>query len=268
MSKLVIYCYYEKDGMYKDNLKFFLKNGIKNDIDYIFVINGHCTIPIPQLNNIKIIYRENSDYDFGAYSDAIKITNINYYKYFFFINTSVRGPFLPPYIKTCWTQSFIDLLQNDVKLVGTTINILDRDPMYSQEANVFKSLTGFEQPYTHVQTQMFAMDNECLSFLINRHFFNQEVETNFVNFIALREILMSQIILKNGWNIACLIPEYQNIDYRLQKKDINPSSRNGDPNYTSACFNRTIHPYEVIFIKNNRYLLQNEVDSLTNHFMK
>lgn len=267
MLKLVIYCYYEKNDMYKNNLKYFIKNGIKDDIDYIFVINGNCTIDIPLENNIKVLYRHNSNYDFGAYEQAIKTININNYKYFFFINTSVRGPFLPPYVNTCWTTPFIDLLKNDVKLVGTTINILDIDPLYSQEAHAFKNLTGYSQPYTHIQTQIFAMDKECLSFLLDKNFFNQKEEKDFVNFIALREILLSQLVLKNKWNISCLIPEYQNIDYRSLKKNINPSSRNGDPNFTNACFNRTFHPYEVIFIKNNRYLLHNETESLTNFFL-
>ena len=107
------------------------------------------------------------------------------------------------------------------------------------------------------------MDNECLKYLISKDFFKQEPEKDFVTFIALRELMMSQLVLKNKWNISCLIPEYQNVDYRTLTTDINPTSNHGDPNYTNGCFNRTIHPYEVVFIKNNRLISNEATESLT-----
>ncbi len=115
---------------------------------------------------------------------------------------------------------------------------------------------------------MFAMDRECLKFLISKNLFENNNYKNYVEFIAIKEILMSQLILKNNWNISCIIPEYQNIDYRLLKDDINFSSINGDPNFTNACFGRSIHPYESIFIKINRNICTNEVNSISSYFFK
>ena len=269
MSKhLVIYCYYEKSNEYQENLKFFLKHGINDEMDYVFIINGNvCNVQIPSLKNIKILSRHNDNFDFGAYAYAIKNTeNIYTYEYIFFINTSVRGPFLPSYCKNKWFEPFINLFKDDIKLVGTTINILN---CVSRESEKFRLLTNYEKPYTHVQSQMFVLNKESLQFLINKNFFNFSVKNdNFVDFIANTEILMSQLILKNNWNISCILSDYQNIDYRKIKKDINFTSKQGDPNFVNSCFGRSLHPYDVIFIKTNRQIMNNEINSLTLTFNK
>ena len=46
------------------------------------------------------------------------------YKYVLFINSSVRGPFLPAYWPKSvhWTRIFTDRLDNSTKLVGPTIS--------------------------------------------------------------------------------------------------------------------------------------------------
>jgi hypothetical protein len=115
---------------------------------------------------------------------------------------------------------------------------------------------------------MFAMTQECLKFLISSKLFENNDYKNYVEFIAIKEILMSQLVLKNNWNISCIIPEYQNIDYRTLKNDVNFTSINGDPNFTNACFGRTIHPYESIFIKINRNICINEINSISKYLLK
>jgi hypothetical protein len=262
---LILYCYYEKNNIYKNNLELFLKTGLHDECDYLFIINGDLSIKIPEKNNIKVLFRKNEDYDFGAYNDAFDTFDTSQYDYYFFINTSVRGPFIPTYANIKWYQPFINLLTDDVKLVGTTINILNT---VSKESNAFYNVTKFTKPYTHVQTQMFAMTQECLKYLISVKLFENNDYSNYVEFIAIKEILMSQLVLKNNWNISCIIPEYQNIDYRLLKNDVNFSSINGDANFTNACFGRTIHPYESIFIKINRNMCINEINSISNYLLK
>jgi hypothetical protein len=261
---LILYCYYEKNNNYKNNLDLFLKLGLYDECDYLFIINGEVSIKIPEKDNIKVLFRKNEDYDFGAYNDGLDTIDTSEYDYYFFINTSVRGPFIPTYANIKWYQPFINLLKDDVKLVGTTINILNTD---SAESSAFYNVTKFTKPYTHVQTQMFAMTRECLKYLMSVKLFENNDYNNYVEFIAIKEILMSQLVLKNNWNISCIIPEYQNIDYRLLKNDVNFSSINGDPNFTNACFSRTIHPYESIFIKINRNMCINEVNSISNYLL-
>ena len=262
---LVLYCYFEKDINYINNLQLFLKLGLYDECDYLFIINGKVSIKIPEKDNIKVLYRKNEDYDFGAYNDGLNTINIDKYNYYFFINTSVRGPFIPSYVNIKWYEPFINLLIDDVKLAGTAINILNQDTC---ESSAFYNKTKFVKPYTHVQTQMFVMTQECLKFLISSKIFESDDYDNYNEFIAIKEILMSQLVLKNNWNISCIIPEYQNIDYRLVNNDFNFSSDLGDPNRSNSCFGRTVHPYETIFFKINRNICINEINSISNFLSK
>jgi hypothetical protein len=268
---IVIYSYYEKNDEYIKNFQFFLNNALYDDIDYLFCINGRkCSIDIPKNNNIILLDRDNNDFDFGAYADALKTININTYDYFFFINTSVRGPFLPPNERHSirWTEPFLQLLTGDVKLVGTSINILNAiDPEIQKSMSLELLLEkGYTPPFIHVQSQLFLLNKESLNFLISKQFFNQTNETNFNAFVALREVLMSQLILKNGWNINCILPKYQGLDYRKIKNDINSNSVNSDPYYPNAYFGQSIRPYDVIFIKTNRNVSTDEIAELTNEY--
>jgi hypothetical protein len=68
------------------------------------------------------------------------------------------------------------------------------------------------------------------------------------------ELLLSQLLVHNGLNIKCLLPEYNQIDYRDPHVDINPTSHQGDPSVPDGYFGRTIHPYEGMFIKTQRKL--------------
>ena len=273
-NTLVIYSYYQKNDEYVKNFEFFLKFGIYPDIDYIFCINGReCSITIPNLPNIKIIERDNIGFDFGSYYDAIKTIDINAYKYFFFINTSVRGPFLPDNIRSNikWTQPFIELLKGDVKLVGTSINIFNikngntQDYLNNQITKPLIDL-GYQPPFPHVQSQMFLLNNESLNYLLSENFFNISTDNNFDKTIALREVLMSLLILKKGWNINCILDKYKNLDYRTIKEDINHTSVGGDSYYTGAYFGNSIKPYDVIFIKTNRGVSTKEIIELTDGY--
>ena len=246
-----IYAYYEKDNMYKKNLKYFIRNGILNNIDYYFVINGTHTITINKANNITILYRENKGLDFGAYSYVLhKLTKK--YDYYIFLNTSVRGPFLRNSVKP-WFNYFLELFTDNVKIVGTTINIFPHSHYmnYDLEKMYMKSA-----PFPHVQSMFFIITAEYLEYLMSINFFNEEelanVDINYV--IVTKEIGLSQYALKNGWNINCILPKYKNLDYLTIKDEINPSSYNGDPYYTNCYFNTTINKYEVIFFKINRFL--------------
>jgi hypothetical protein len=274
MSKpntLVIYSYYEKNDQYIKNFEFFLKNALYDDIDYVFYINGHeCSLDIPKQSNIRVIPRDNINYDFGAYDDAVNSLNIDDYLYFFFINTSVRGPFIPgrERKKIRWTEPFIKLLTGDVKLVGTTINILtvnDQNDLNKDPLNILTN-KGFKPPFPHVQSQVLLLNKEAIKYLLSQQFFEQPRESDFMKFIISREVMISQLILKKGWNINCLLPKYQGLDYRTIKSDINPTSVHGDPYYPNAYFGGSIRPYDVIFIKTNRGVSTDEIIKLTDQY--
>ena len=267
MSILCIYAYYEKNSEYRDNLRYFLKHGVNDSADFVFVINGNCTLNIPSKPNITVIRRENAGYDFGAYTAAIdhffKEDNIQHYDYFFFLNTSVRGPFLPSYSRhRLWQDAFIDMLRGDVKMVGTTINILTTPLQFFEDK-------GIRIPYSHVQSQMFAMDKECFEYLHPLIFADDATHLEFGDVVEQKEIAMSQYVLQNGWNINCVLPKYRDLDYRTLDADINPSSIDGDPSFAGKYFKGTYTPNDVIFIKTNRDLLQTSLaPTTTEHFCK
>ena len=56
---LVIYHYFERDGMYRDNLKYFLHHGILPSFDYVVCINGGCSLELPLLSNVAYLHRAN-----------------------------------------------------------------------------------------------------------------------------------------------------------------------------------------------------------------
>jgi hypothetical protein len=87
---------------------------------------------------------------------------------------------------------------------------------------------------------------------------NPQIIRNINQVIATKEIAMSLLILKKGWNIACLMPEYANVDFRQPYLTVN-----NDPCYSGTCFGRTLHPYEVIFYKNNRNVREEDIKSLS-----
>ena len=231
------YTYYEKDASYKNNFEYFLKNGILDKVDYYIIINGKSSVTINSKPNIKVLYRENKGYDFGGYSYALKQLKNNY-EYYFFMNTSVCGP----YGVKDWTEPFIKLFNtDDVKVVGTTINIDTID------SKIIKP---------HVQSMFFCIPHDYLQYLNTKDFFNEETINGYsmMELINNKEVMLSTIALKNNWNINCLLDKYKGLDYRMVDADINPTSTYGDPYYKNGYFGKSIKKEDVIFFKNNRGL--------------
>lgn len=92
-------------------------------------------LQFPKYRNLRVLEKANECLDFGAWAYGLSKTNWRggHYKRFIFINSSVRGPFVPQYVPKSihWTQFFTNLLREDgdgyadngpIKLVGLTIN--------------------------------------------------------------------------------------------------------------------------------------------------
>ena len=62
-----------------------------------------------------------------------------------------------------------------------------------------------------------------LNYLLSQKFFNEEQINNYddIQDVVINcELRLSQLILKNNWNINCIYPLYKNIDYRKQTEFI------------------------------------------------
>lgn len=247
---VVIYHYYEKDSTYKENLLHFFSFGYSKKIDYLIVIAGEHSVNLPAAENISYIFTENLNNDFGGYCHAINnVLDISKYDFFFFINSSVRGPFLTARDKKEWTEYFIEQLQPDTGIVGSTINIL---PSSSPCAIGYAEKYGHSTNYAHVQTTSYLLPRKTLLHLMKEGFYNSTGIPNKEDAIRDYEVRLSQLIKDRGWNLKSLLPEYNNLDYRLAHVDINPTSDHGDPCFKDGYFGRTTHPNEIIFIKTNR----------------
>ncbi len=186
------------------NVLNFINNCIfeDEDIDFYLISNNRTNkINVPPF--CKIMYRENIGFEFGAWSDCL-LSNDLYKNYdnFIFVNSSVKGPFLSPHYKGKWTNIYLNGLQGNVKLFGSTINTLD-NPIHK----------------AHVQSYIFSMNKVTLEFLIGCHIFStKNIAVVYAESVYLKEILMSRKIIENGWNIGSLLSCYKDVDFTFKSK--------------------------------------------------
>lgn len=234
---LVTFVYFETEKS-KINLDFFIKNAIFKNKDVLYNIiikNKKYSVEIPKLSNINIIETDNDGYDFGGYSDSLQNINISEFDYFIFLNDTVRGPFTPNYIdKSIWYKYYTSLLNNKIKLVGSTIN---------------------HEIHKHVQSMSFATDKIGLDILIKNNIFNKQKAINSIkisksHLIHNFEVMMSKIIIDNGYDIN---------SYQLSN---NKKLVTGDIAYENGYFGTTINPIEIMFMKTNRF---NNIKILDNY---
>lgn len=288
----ISFVHFDKNQEYIDNTLFFINQGYipDNQWHFTYVCNGESSIEFPSKENVEVIRKKNSGFDFGGHAAAVdkwKSSGLHF-DFYLFINNSCRGPFVPSYAKKYfkWTDPFTDLITDQVKLVGCTINSSHRMPKLA-----------------HVQSYLFCLDKTVFDYLDAVEFFSMNetkqvrgnaikplpptfdflseddmtlaetelgiitIPDSYKKLIMEKELGLSMLIKRHGWNISCLIPEFQNIDYRKLNKVLNPDAAlyGGDMIYPGQrCFGRDIHPYEVLFIKTARDVAADTIHSLTN----
>jgi hypothetical protein len=249
---LVIYHYFETDASYRDNLLHFLLFGVLPELDYIFVMSGNHFVQLPELPNVRYYFTAPQKSDFGGYAQLINEgLNLDTYANIFFINSSVRGPFIPPHHQQAWYEAFLEQMQGDVGMAGISICILKEDFRHSIN---YQARYGGSPPYSHVQTMAYVLRKEVLAKLVDDGFYREDRDATKTLAIEDYEIHLSQLVIEQGWNLRCLLPEFNSIDYRLPHINPNPTSTVGDPNEVLGYFGRSVHPYETIFVKTNRDL--------------
>lgn len=212
-----------------DNISFLI---IANDLSYKFNLPEY----------VITMNRRNAGRDFGGWSEGLLKNNLyKDYDKFIFLNSTIDGPFIPDdknktsvgkYInKTTdinWVDFFISGLRNDIKLFGCTIN------------NAYGS---------HVQSYVFSMDKEALEYLIKTEIFSIKKYKNTARQAQENEIEMSRKIIKNNWNIGCLLKCYEDIDFR--NLVLHDQLLHNDIMYDKYR-NKIWNEYDLIFIKGNR----------------
>jgi hypothetical protein len=264
MSKdtVVVYHYFEKDKTYRDNLIYFLSNGVHQDADYFIIISGECSVALPEFSNVTYVTAPNRNNDFGGYIKYVQEYFNSSYKYYIFVNSSVRGPFTPSYLTDFWGNIFTSKLDENVKLAGTSINILPRDSwLVKNHSEAFQH----DNLFAHVQSTSYALDREAMEFLISVGFYSNDDYLNKIEVILSYELRLSREIIGRGWNITSILPVYEGVDYRIGSVPWeNTSAKEGDVMWEQSFYGRSVSPLEAVFIKTNRDMIDEiELSSFT-----
>lgn len=255
-KRVVVYHYFEKNEEYKDNFIFFISTAWSTVHDYIIIVAGEVTIELPNRKNIKYVFTKNLGHDFAGHSAVADVLVDNHYKHIIFVNCTARGPFFPSYIDKDWTSAFVQLLDNEIHLCGTTINILHGDRPFSLAYE--SAYPSHTKPYSHVQSYAFAMTQECFIRLVNSGFYKGARYLTKEEAVVECEIKLSQLVKRWNWNITSVLAPYQGIDYRVEHTDHNWSTKTGHPLSPGAYFGLSVHPLEVIFLKTGWRIMNEE----------
>lgn len=248
------------------NARFFLENGVTpskdGSVDYTIIQNRpewgkdakslKSNITLDNGCNVTWIQRPNISQDIGAYGEGVRATNVKDYEHFMFLNSSTRGPFIPTWYcgDAHWTQFFSSRLNEKVAAVGSTIN--------------------YEFGRPHVQSMSMCLDRRAVDLYLKHGILpedRQEIEKS--DLIENHEIGGSQLLLKNGLNIDCLLPLYQDVDWREPLPADSEIPRD-DIWWSNKYLGFDLHPYETIFFKSNRDSLtdQSIVNNMTRWAME
>lgn len=235
---VVIYTFHEIN----DNVRFFIKHGLfkSNYIDFVIVCNGLHKLEVPSY--VTYLNRENIGHDFGGWAHAIYNLNLREkYQLFVCINSSVRGPFIPPWspVKN-WVHIFTRLIDYKTKLVGTSL--------------------GSHKYKMHIQSMVLAFDQVGLDIGISAGIFERNpIMRERWDIIEQKEIGFSQHILNAGYKIRPILSAYFNSNV-LPNDSIATRIHFTNNSY----YGTNIHPYEVIFIKDKEGINANrDIDAYT-----
>ncbi len=245
-NKFLFYCHAPdiENTIYDINYKCFIEHAwpeARDDPTFFVCIMHNVEQKFgfswPSPNTI-VIRRPNLSLDFGSFTDALHFLDIDTLfsksndakMLFFFLNSTVFGPSLPWWMrgKLSWTQIFADMITNDVKLAGMTINCFRGRP--------------------HVQSMVLVTDEIGLAIGLKAQVFARRIGKNQV--IEHSEVGFSAAILAAGFNIDCTCEALHGYDFR----DLDVVARIP---LKDVCFERayngfSLHPFECIFTKTNR----------------
>jgi len=249
---LIIYCYFENEET-KNNLQFFLNNGVinSNECKYAFIINNNkCTVDFPPSNNIKVFNRKENDNDLCTYKWFIhKMGNVYFSEYsrIYFINSSCIGPFISPCCSLNWIDIFNEMLKEN-ELIGPVIEI-------PPDNLGFKALgisSNKNIPFIH--SYMFGVNSRGFS-IIKKVFKN--IDNNDKNYaVCNTERKLTSSVLINGGRVKSCLARYKNIDLNKEENwNFNKwNTQNALTCYeiTKNYFGIDLNPFEIIFVKNIR----------------
>jgi hypothetical protein len=268
----LLYVYANTHSHAYENLKYFIDTAVRDGdgVDYYFILQrvenkfiNESEMPLLKTRNAHYIQHENKCFDFGTYgwfineytfgnpwpNQKLKSTknqkiNLKRYKYFIFMNSSIRGPFFTPYFiqlvlqtrkNYYWYSIFTRRIDQHVKLVGCTISC---------------------ETVPHVQTYLFVTDFTGLSILLKPGTGGATSDDGLFGCYATKdhatinsELPASNRIISSGYLIDSLLTKYQKVNFS------EPFNRfcngNKNPYKDGGLEGTSLEPFEVVFVKYN-----------------
>ncbi|PQE22249.1 Asparagine synthetase protein [Rutstroemia sp. NJR-2017a WRK4] len=284
---LILYAYTESDHS-RINLKFFISHGLHAAADFIFILNGETNASslIPKEENIKYVERQNDCYDLGSYAEVLTKDNLyKKYKKFIMLNASIRGPYLPYWAQSCWSDVYLDRITATTKLVGMTANC--QPAMHVQSMIWATDLTGMETllyptkstiqnlpelPYFRITGPQDAPE-ELHPPGINSCFHSRNAAVN-------AEIRAASLMKAAGYESDAMMSAFHGYgiahDSRLNPQEPKGADtrksylerwcdlvNTGDVLWNGAYFGTNVHPFEMIFAKSHRDIDNIALERLT-----
>ncbi|KAM0280999.1 hypothetical protein ACHAQH_003728 [Verticillium albo-atrum] len=244
---LILYAYAESDNA-RENLDFFVQKGLHGTADFVFIFNGETNASklVPNLPNVRVVERPNTCFDLGAYGVVLRTDYLwRKYKRFIMLNASIRGPFLPTWGSSCWSDLFLGRLTETTKLVGMTLNC---------------------QPKMHVQSMILATDQIGMYTLLDPALAaSASVADQFGtaddpvglsgcyhdwNAAVHAEVGTTSLITQAGYEVDALMAALHSERSAEEYCKAHPDS--GDVLWDKKYFGGNVHPYETVFVKTNR----------------
>ncbi len=234
----VVFHYFMKNSLYRDNLAHFLAFGVLDYLDYLFIVQGDSDFPELNLRNTSVLRVPNRGLDFGGISSAVQQGRIPMDRErYFFLNSSVRGPFVPMWVRGQWDRTFQPLFDQGLDLVGTTTH---------SGGGV---LGGPRAVAPHTQSATYALSGRGFRRLVEIGFYDQEHPEEKEEIIERYEMGLSREMESAGFRSGSLVPNRMRWPNGFER---NPTSRDGDPNYRGGHFGSSIGPLHSVFPKVNR----------------
>lgn len=266
---LLIYVYADVHVYAYGNLKYFVETAVreKDGVDYVFILQqvnnkviDEKEMPVLPKRNAFYLQHENVCFDYGTIgwffeNHSIgepwkrKNTSMNntdqhkfhlpQYKYFILMNSSIRGPFFPPYFLQFlsdyqkdfneifyWYYIFTKRIDDRVKLVGCTINCA---------------------PQMHVQSYFLVTDFIGLSAILKDDGRVFECYKTQSDIIMHSEQGVSHRTLKANYMITSLLTKHHPLSFAKKHPCLS-----ADNPYTDKFMDGvSLEPYEVVFVKFN-----------------
>ena len=260
------------DSLHGENLHFFLEVGVGVEtderVDYVFLVfpppygRAYTKPAFPNLPNVRVMERPRDCLGGSGLQDLLRSHHdetplfqlddlVERYTSFVFLDSSVRGPFLPRYMHRPrvapvdawavpqptqpWTSVLTDKLGPKVKLVGRTVSC-------KQEM--------------HVQAPVWATDRVGLQTLLDARVLECALDPE--THVEQYELGATRSILGAGYEVDCLMLRYQGLNLTQVRERGLPCSAGGDPSVPFLNDGLPINPLEVVFVVATPHLVASD----------